>query len=294
MDLDLNLTLAIYWGRTIELLAFYFILANINGNSLKESFTELFITKQKNLYGNILVLIAYPLGLSVIAQIMRNQGWQDYSLMIDQILRPFIAYFLLRLVFNVKKALLTYLFSIGIGFLVGTISLIFSLNVNASHGIFIFFLTLIITIIMSSRNYFESIYKSLSKKRILMTVLLFLSLAFYLVTFFTVGFVIIFPIVLSCSLFLVLGIHLRKEGMRLVTQLKEANVDNFLQTLKELSAECIESKLTRHYVINNHNNSEFSRILSKKLELYTRRGTIEDYELKIEKRQIKINVILQK
>ena len=117
---DMSLHLTRLSLRAIELLAFYLILANIDGNDLKESFIRLIRTKQRRLYGNVVLLSVYLLVITYVIEILPEQ--QGY--LIDHMFRPFIAFFLLRRVFLMKRALLTYLLSMSIAFIIAIFALI--------------------------------------------------------------------------------------------------------------------------------------------------------------------------
>jgi len=288
--MDFELTLAIFFGRAIELLAFYLILANINGRSLKESFVELVVTKQKNLYGNVVVLVAYPLVITFVVQIMREHGWQDSGYLLDLLLRPFVAYFLLRLIFNVKKASLAYLFVMGIGFIAGGISLVFNLDENFLHGVLVFLSALAIVSFMSSRHLFENLYVRLVTKRQLLNVVVAVSLVAYILPFLIEAPTILF--LLFPVLFLIVVIHLKKETTSIIEKIKNAGNDNLFQVLKDISTKHEQTAFNHQYTIENQNINEIAQPLSKRLDFHKRRGTFKDYEYIVTKRQIKINVLI--
>jgi len=282
----MNITLTILLQRTIELLAFYLILANINGRDLRESFLELVITKQGVLYGNILLLIGYPLAMTFIIRMVPSYGYS-----IDLIFYPLVAHLLLRLTFKLNKMFLSYLLSMGIGFIIGIAAFAFSLHQTPLHGIFVFLWILFVVIFMASQNYFEKIYMHLLKKAWLLNALLTISFVMYLTFLFIRNFSIIFPIL---SLILLFGtiVYFKKEMTIIIGRLRNASSNDFLQILKDLSSEHTESEIIHQYIIKNYSLMRIVPSLLRELDTHKRLGTIKDYECIFKKSQIKINVIL--
>jgi len=280
-----NRDLVLLLQRVIELLAFYLILSNINGNDLKTSFMQLVRTKQKILYGNILVLIVYPLAITYVIRAVADPQ-SGYS--IDHLVRTLVLLLLTRYDFSVKKFLLTFILSMGIGFILSPFSLLFSWD-----GTFSLLCVLSIVILMAHRNYFENIYAQLLKRNRFFNAVLILSMLLYLTPFFIQPLPIIYSILFSVTvLYLALVFHLRKETLIIIERIKSSSSENFMDTLKELSSEYIESPLVQQYMIKNYHSESISPLLSKKLDFYKRIGTVQDYEYIVTKRQIKINVIL--
>jgi len=281
----------IFWGRviqrTIELLVFYFILSNIESKSLKEAFTQLFFYKEKVLYGSIILLIGYPLLISFVIQLL-----PEYGFLLDHVLRLFVAHFLVRLVSNLQKILLTYIFSLIIASTVSPFIIGFSLDPT----MLIFLLTFTIVLIMTHQDYFEKIHVYLLKKKWLMNSAVMLSIIFYMATFFIVQFST-YSLLLLLILFLTAAIYLKNEDrleiLAITNQLKQAEYNDLIQLLKNFSSEYTENEVTHQYIIQNHIITELVSLLSKKLELHKRMGIIRDYEYITTKRQIEINIILK-
>ena len=278
----MNFSLIIMLQRTIELLAFYLILANIDGKNLKESFIRLFITKQKTLYGNMVLLVIYPLAMMLLVGMTRDNGY-----LIDQVFRLFVAFFLLRRVFDLRKALLAHLFTMIIGLIVSMVALIFSLD-----GLFAFLWILSIIMFMSHQNYFEDVYVHLLKRNWLLNTLSILSFVTYMLPFFferlplfTLVMVITFP-----ALAIIIQIYFHKEKISIIDRIKEATDDEFFPMLKDLSSEHTEERIMHQYIIKNQNILEVAPLLLKRLDIHKMLGMIKDYECIIAKRQIKINI----
>jgi len=284
--MDLNLTLNIYFVSIVELLGFYLILANIHGKDLKTAWRQL-VNPESRMLANLTLLMLYPLAIAIIVQMIRNHGGQDEGYLIDNIFRPFVIYFLLGAVFSIKKALLTFILSMGIAFIANVFRLLFSLSTP-----FVFLLTLTAIILMASQNHFERIYNFLAKKRWLLTTVCLISAVIYFLLFLTDRFSIPLPAMLSLLLFWTTMLHLRKEVSLLIEQIKGASSDEFLNVLKGASSDYMRSDTTHWYIIRNNDIVELITPLSKKLELQQMRGAIKDYEYVVTKRQIKISVIL--
>jgi len=279
--------------RTIELLAFYLILANVYGKDLKEAFVQLVFTKQKVLYGNIIISIIYLFSITFIIQLLPVSA---HGYLIDQLLRPVIAFFLLRRAFSLKKALFTFLFSMGIGFAVSMLTFFFSTGQIMIQGVLVFLLNLSVVIFMSDKNYFENIYVRLLKRKWLANSVSILSFVLYCLPFLienlSISIFVIFPTLTLLLFFLITVIFIKKETTTKIEQLKNATPEEFLQRLEELSSEYFPSNLLRQYIIKNHNVMDIVPSLSKELDTHKMLQTFRDYECIVTKRQIKINVIL--
>lgn len=281
---DINLITLIQ--RTIELLAFYFILANLNGMDLKEALCRLFVTKQKKLYFNVLLLIIYLPAITIVYQRL-----PDYGYLIDLVVRPFVASFLIRRPLSLKKLLCCHLSLMLIGFVTGAASLIFSLYSSYLHAILLFLIILFVAMIVVHHNHFENIYVRLLKKEWLLNVVLILAFVLYLAPFFTESSPIILIGVLPALLLTIF--FLRKERVDVIRKINVSRSPDLHELLKEISMGYIESDLVNQYTIKHYNSmQDIAPLLSKKLEIKKKLGYIEDYECNVEKRQIKINVIL--
>jgi len=281
MDI-LDLNLIVLLQRTIELLAFYLILANIHGKDLKEALKRLFKIPQQTFYGNVVVLIFYPVVLALLFQILPT-----YMYLIDHLLRPFVAHFLLRRVFQLNKALISFLILMVVGFIFGIFAFIFSLDATF---VFLWFLSSVM--FMAHQNYFEGLYVRLVKRKRLLNVVTLLSFAFFLSPLFVEGFPVLFPLMLSLLLILGTIVYIKKELSYTIKRIRQATSDDFFIILKDLSSEYEEFDYCSWYIIRNQNVLELAPILSKKLDFQCLRGTIENYECITSKRQIKINVLL--
>jgi len=279
--------------RAIELLAFYLILANLNGKDLKTSFTRLIKTKQRTFYGNMVMMVVYPIAITLVIQTMVDHDLEAQGYLIDQVFRPFVAAYLLRLAFNLKKALLAYLLSMLVGLIVGMFAFIFTLNT-----MFLFLSTLSVIVFMSHQNHFENIYVRLVKKSWLWNTVLVGSLTLYLIPFivaelssifFTVSLILYF-----FSLVIYLGVifYLNKETAHMVERIKSASPEELLQVLQDLSSEYQQNEIIHSYTIKHYNVLEILPSLSRELDFNKRQRLIRDYECTMTKRQIKINVIL--
>lgn len=282
----MDLNFVVLFQRAIELFAFYLILANLRGIDLKESLTRLFSTKQKVFYGNWVLMVVYPIAIALIFQLSR-----DYAYMIDQLLRPFVAYFLLRLIVDWQKLLVSYAFSMVTIFIVGGIAFIFSINEIPLHGMFVFLSNLAVVIFMAHQNYFENIYVRLVNRKHLLNVISVFSLILYSTLFFSVNFSIIFPII-SLLLFGLITFHLRRETTNIVKRIEKTSPEDLFQILRDISFEYRESDVGSQYTIRNYKFTEIAYPLGKALDSHRRRSTFRDYECVIAKRQIKINVLL--
>lgn len=286
----MNNYLIIVSQRMIELLAFYFILANINGKDLKESIARLVKMKQeKVLYGNILLLIVYPIAMAFIYQL-----FSGYGFLIDHLLRPFVACLLLRLYFDLKKTLFTYIISIFIGVIVSFISFAFQLDHTIVNTLFLFLLFLLVIVIFCSQNYFENIYVRLVKRNRLLNIILILSIGFFFLPLLTDS-NIIFEFVLatiSSLIIFTIFILLKQEANVLTEQLKNATSNEIFDVLKAASTQYIQTDLLHQYLIKNYKVMDIIPVLSKELDAHKILNTFRDYECIVTKRQIKINVIL--
>lgn len=284
--MDLNFFVLLQ--RAIELLAFYLILANISGMELKESFFRLFRNKQKIFYANWILMVVYPVGIAWLCEL-----WSyPHAHFIDQLLRPFVAYFLLRLTFNLKRALLTYIMSLGVAIIIGIIAFIFALYSNHLHGVLFFLLTLSTITFMADRNDFRKIYTRLFRKKWVLNAICTLSFVSYLFYMFSGIFPFEFSTIISLCLFVAAAIRLKRETRLIIEQIKNTTSGELLLNLKDLSERVVENEVAHQYIIKNQNHLVIGPPLAKKLEFHKRMGTFTDYECIITKKQIKINVIL--
>ena len=282
--------------RSIELLAFYLILANLYGSDLKTALTELVVAKPKRiLYGNMVLLLVYPLAIAFIVQMTRQQlGWQNEGYIVDHALQHLIAHILLRQSFNLRKALLTFIFSAGVATIGGVFAFIFVLNTQ-----FTFLWILSIVMLMCYHSFFEGLYVRLIRKSWLINTVTLFSFVIYFTAFFGFSENFTMAVTVSAStilltasaLFLMTPSYLKKETWNTVQQIKRATPNSLFDTLKDLSAEHMESDVACWYIIKHHNVVELVNPLNRKLKFQCRRGIIKDYELHLTKEQIKINVI---
>lgn len=273
-------------GRSIELLAFYFILSNIEGKSLKESFTELFFTKQKTLYSNIILLVVYPVIIALSIQLI-----PEYSTLIDILLRPVTAYFFVRLVFNIKKALLAFLLSMVLVAIVGAFSYAFSFSITIA-----FLLNFTIIIAIANQDYFEKIYIFLLKKNRLFNLISILSFILYIISAFTEG-TSILSLLLLLILSLAIAIYLKNENrleiLAITNQINRAEYDEFIQLLETLSPKNTQNEVIHQYIIQDYTLIQIVPALSQKLEMYRRMRILRNYECIVTQKQIKINIVLE-
>jgi len=283
----MNFNLITVFQRVIELLAFYLILANIDGKGLKESFIRLFATKQKNLYGNVVVLIAYPFAMAFLIYALPTGA---YGYAIDVLLRPFVAYFLLRRTFNFKIALLANILSFVCVLPISIVNLLVSLNLT-----FIYLVGFVVISVMSYQDYFKGIYVYVVKKRWLFNTIFILSFGLYIIILlgsfsFVLG-------VSLLSLFLIISVYLhnrnRLKVSKTINLLQSATAENLFQILKELSAEYVESDVINQYTIQDSNINQIAPKLLEILEAQKRQGTIRNYQcVTLSKWQIKVSIIL--
>jgi len=283
----MNLDLTIALQRVIELLAFYLILSDMDDNDLKESLTRLVVTKQRNLYGNVVLLIMYPLAMTFFISYVITIPSNGY--LIDTILRPFVAYFLLRRVFDIRKALVAHTLSFVIMLPVSALNLLIPLNVTVS-----FIVILIFIASMLSQNYFKLIYLYLSKQEWLLNIACFISLMIYAILLLA-GFSVTMAIILLV-LFLLSSLYLhnrnRLKTSEIIHRIDQATSDNLFSVLTKLSHDHLESEVILQYTIENNNSNKIVPVLSNKLEIHKESGTIRNYECLANRWQIKINVIL--
>ncbi|MCL2558964.1 MAG: hypothetical protein FWE07_00635 [Turicibacter sp.] len=280
-----NLSLRFIVERSVELLVFYLILANLYEKDLQEALKRLIRIPQQIFYGNIVLLLVYPIGMAFVFQVV-----PEYIYLIDHVLRPVVALFLLRRVFDFKKMMITFI-SV---YLVSVIFIIFVFIFNMS-GIFTFLWLLAIAMFLSHQNYFEKIYVYLAKKNWLLNGVIVLSIILFTLPFFSGTLLMIaFNFLVGCIVLLLFAtiFRLRKERTIFISQIEEASADDFLDILKELSLEYEEVEMIRQYTIKQHNSLELSSTLSQQLEFQKMRGVIKNYQYIPTKRQIKINVIV--
>ena len=281
----LNFNLTVWLQRVIELLSFYLILSNISGKDLKESLTRLIMTKQRILYGNMILLIGYPLAITFIIQAIPTQ---QHGHLIDLLLYPLIACFLLRRTFSLKKTLLSY---ISLMIILATVNLFaFAFSLNATTLTFLL-LALFTTIIMSYQAYFEVIYAHLEKKNWLLNSIAVLSFVVYAIPFFADSFSIIL-LILLLLLFVTITIKSKLEISATLNRLKSATPDDVMQALKDLSSEHRQSNIIHQYIIQNNNIKKLNLRISEELNNHKKSGTIKDYECIAMKSKLKINVII--
>jgi len=283
---DFSFTILIQ--RLIELFAFYLILANIYGYDLKASFKRLIRIPQKKFYGNVVLLVVYPVVTTLIIQTV---SMPEYVYMVENFVRPFIAYYLLRRAFNLKKALLTSALSFSLSLIVVMFSFIVPLDITVA-----FLITLGLIIAMIYQNYFRSGYLFFAKNGRLLTFVSVLSLGF-----FAVPLLISFSIATSVPvilLFSIIAIYLnsknRLEAAVIIKTLQSATPDNFLRILEEVSSEHQKARIMYQYTLETNSIKEMNQSVLKELEKHKDLGTFKDYECILTKEQIKINVILSR
>jgi len=283
----LEINLFVLVQRAIELLAFYLILANLTGIDLKDSLVRLFKTKQRILYENWVLMVVYPVGITLILQLSR-----EHAYLIDNIMRPFVACFLLKLSFNLRRTLLSYILTMGVAFIIGATAYVFLLSGTEIHGIFVFLCILILISFMVYRNYFENIYVRLLKNNWILNGICVLSFSIFLIDIFSNALPIILPIILSILLFGAAFIQLKRETTDIIKQIEEASISDVFQILRDISSEYAEHKGANQYIIKNH-NTEIARPLEKALNFQKRRGAFRNFDFNVSEKQIKINVILK-
>ncbi|MCL2559385.1 MAG: hypothetical protein FWE07_02760 [Turicibacter sp.] len=283
--IPLNVNLVILTQRIIELLMFYLVLANIHGKDLKESFTRLIKIPQGVFYGNIVLLLVYPVTATLMIQTIPG----GYGILVDHFLRPLLAYFLLRRTFDLKKLLLSNVLVVVSTLVVAWIDIIIPLRFILS------FLAILILIIgMAYQGVFRKTYLFLVKKEWLFTIVSIASLIVYLMPLL-VG----FSLSLHLSLFalaMISGIYLynktRLETATTTSLLRQATPDEFLETLESLSSEYQQVEMVYQFVIEFNNIIEIKKSIEQALEKHAELGTIKNYKCIATKEQIKINVIL--
>jgi len=283
----MEISLITFFGRIIELLAFYLILANIDGfdgMSLKESFVRLFRTKQKILYGNIPILVLYPI---FIVFLVYTLPIPMYGFLIDGLMRPFVAYFLLRRVFNFKNALLSNLLSFACAFPITLLSLFIPISL-----LMLYLTTLVIIIIIAHYRYFKNFYVYLTRKAWLFYTLCALSLMMY-----GISVLVEFSILLGTTLFLLfliiatyLHIKNRTDISTTMNELQNATADNLFKILKKISTEYTEIPTFNQYIINGNSVNQITPALLTVLDKHQQAGVFKIYEYEEEKWKIKINV----
>ena len=278
--------LVIFLQRAIELLAFYLILANIDGRGLKESFTRLFVTRQKNLYANPFVLVGYLLVVTFLISVVpvaRN------AYTIDHLLRPFVAHFLLRRAFNFKRVLLANIFSFAILMIVALLVSGFVLDVTT-----ISLVTLLGIIIIAHRNYFRFMYIFISRKDWLVNTFCLVSLAAYSLSIFTEFSIVLAIILLSLFLGLSVYLHCKNwlEVSVLIKQIQNITSDNMFQILREISIEHFDSDIIHQYMIPSNNINKITPEILMMLASQKEQKVIKNYDYTVTKWQIKINVIV--
>ena len=282
-----QLTLTILLQRIIELLAFYLILANIDGNNLKESFVRLVKTKQRSfLYGNVIVSVVY---LSAVTVLILTMPVSSDAYLIDHVIRPFVAFFLLRRAFSLQKALLSNVFVTITAVTVALLAFVASFTT-----IVVFLVILIIIMLAAYLNYFSNAYTYLSKKKWLSNMILILSAVIYL-SIFIVEFSIIIGVFVA-TLFLLITFYFDHKNRRAVSitidQLKNATTNNFIQVLQGLASEYKQANVLHQYIIETDNIKKFVPALLVELEKHKKLGTLKDYECITKEGQIKINAVL--
>lgn len=281
--MEFNFTILIQ--RVIELLAFYLILANIDGNSLKESVTRLFATKQKILYANMVLLVVYPIAITFVIQAL-----PDYGYLIDLLFYPFVAFFLLRRRLSLKQLLVSMIFS----FVTATVSAALTLAFS-NNPVVAFLFTLVVVATICYLNYFEVFYAYLLKKKKILYAVCLVSFIFYIAPFF-IGILPIGLLFLLLILWSVVTIYYKRDDrmelLAISKRLENARSNDLFEILQDISSDHKQSDVVHEYIIQNHNIEQITLSVSKKLDLHKRFGTIQDYECIISNRQVKVDIIV--
>ena len=281
----LNVNVIRVLQRVIELLAFYFILANIDGKTLKEATGQLINPKYARFpLSNVLVLIAYPIAMSLVIE------WDfRIGLLADHVLRPFVALFLLRKLFGFGKVLLTFAFSAGISTLTLTLRLLFNAETS-----FIFIVNLLIIISIVYLNAFHYIYQQLLKKTILKQIILFIAFVLYVLPFLLEVANDIFMVFIALiSLYILWFAQLRmKEELDFLAEvIQENSIAEVLATLKKLSVNNEVTAAGHYFKIRHPAYIELYAMIEKELATHRLFGNIKDFECKITRGKINIIII---
>jgi len=277
--------LVTFFQRAIELLAFYLILANIDGRGLRESFARLIVTKQKNLYANPFVFVVYMLGIMILIYAL-PEARHGYT--IDHLLRPFVAYFLLRRAFNFKRVLMASVFSFAITLPISMFYLLAPLDVTI-----LYLVTLLVVIGIVARNYFKSIYVYLANKDWLLNALCLLSVVFYSISVLAEFSIILGTILLLLFFGVNIYLHGRNwlEVSALIGRVEGITSDNMLQVLSEISSEHFDHGVIQQYAIPSNSINKITPAILNMLENQKEQKFIKNYDYTVTKWQIKINVI---
>jgi len=281
--------LTIFLQRIMELLALYLILANINGKDLKEAFEDLFMTKQRILYENIILFFGYSL---IISFLIREMGETGYFVV--HAFQPFIGLFLIKSL-EINKALLSTV-------LLGIFSSIIAIpNVFISlHTLINFGLLLLIVALVVYQNFLHKMFVYLESKKHPLNFIYSISLLIY-----------IFPLVFTSNIertfliaIMLLGFYLlmrffiksemKKELSKTIDLITGSSYDETISLLQELSSEYqIHPEVIKHFIINEKSPSaELIDALSNKLETFKNNHKIKTYDCNINRKQIKISIIL--
>jgi len=282
--------LVVLLQRVIELLAFYLVLANMNGKGLEKAFKDFFTDGQRRFHGNVVAFIGYVLVMTVVIS-----NWRELGHTITQITTPFVGLFLVRKA-DIRQGLLGFVFLGLLGGVVVIPRVFFTYHTLISFGIL-----LVMTIWLVSRHQVYKMYEHLVSKKLWLHLVSFISLIIYGLPFvfnterllflsLMVGFFLL------SNLFLLKSLAQKSMERKLseaVDLIANSSYDELLLFLEEISYDHAHSEYLHHFVINNKTLApKFADALSGKLEKFKESAIIKDYRCRTINEQIKISVIL--
>jgi len=284
---DIGLILIILLQRIMELLAFYFVLANMNGRNLKEALQGLVRDKQRILYENIVLFIGYVLVMTALIYQIGELGYLVVSLT-----QLFVGLALVKS-WNIKQGLVGVSALLILAFF---ITIVDSLIVSLPHLVF-FGSVLVLTIGASHQNYFYKMYGFLAKKKLWLNVICFVGFIIFYVSPFLFHTYRLPVISLVLLLFWFLNILMtkgcEKELVKTIDFISKCSYEELLLFLKELSDDGSHSELMEYFIINDKLSSpKFMDALSLKLQTYKQTGIIKGYHCYVREEQIKISIFL--
>ena len=284
----MNLNLTVLLQRTMELLAYYLILSNMNGKGLKESFRDLFTTNQRILYENIALFVGYILAMTFVIQDSRDFGhWLVY------VIQPFIGLLL------IKKADIKQAFLGGIGLLLMPIVplLLNRLPFLHFHTLINFSLMLTLVFFFVHMNYYHKVYVYLTHEKFWLNLSGFISFLIYMLPLFfqSEQMVTFLPTLLYLLFAFLARKRIEKKWEKAIELISNGAFDDIVLLLKKLSDDYTEIELDKHFTLVNNNKRlsvKFVETLSTELEKCQASKVIRSYNCQFIKEQLKISIFL--
>jgi hypothetical protein len=261
----------IFTQRTVELLIYYLILANMDGLGLKDAFKELYKNKQQTFHGNVIVGSVYLVGMTL--GMFFFESHENYIFLADQVIRSFLVFYLLRRVFEVKRALLNFLVYAVISIVVSFTGII---------SIWLTFGTLLgLAKFLVHLHWFEKLENWLLRKKWLYALLGLLSALIYVSVFIAYD-NLVPTMIFSVSLFFIIIVYHFFEGRRTVSFLKKTtsflSAADLICTLNAHSDSSKSSEGCSRFVLKQF-TKEFNSLVKQKLGELKETGEIHHFTI---------------